>query len=99
MILFGQAPAPTSDALPRRVHRLETEEDTMGDRMTKRDIERVVLDLLRADPGASTTAISQTAGVAPERVFRVLLQLEQGGKIRREELPHGQIVVKRWFMK
>ena len=36
MILLGQMPAPTSDALPRRVHRLETEEDTMGERMTKR---------------------------------------------------------------
>ena len=99
MILFGQAPAPTSDALPRRVHRLETEEDTMGDRMTKRDIEQVVLDLLPTEPGASTSALSQIAGVASDRVFRVLLKLEKDGKIRREELPHGQIVVKRWFLK
>lgn len=99
MILFGQAPAPTSDALPRRVHRLETEEDTMGGRMTKRDIEQVVLDMLPAEPGASTTALSKTAGVASDRVFRVLLKLEQDGKVRREEMAHGQVVVKRWFMK
>ena len=99
MILLGQMPAPTSDALPRRVHRLETEEDTMGERMTKRDIEQVILGMLPAEPGASTTALSQTAGIASDRVFRVLLKLEKDGKIRREEIPHGQVVVKRWFMR
>lgn len=99
MILFGQSPAPTSDALPRRTYHMESDEDSEVERMTKRDIEQVVLDMLPAEPGASTTALSQTAGIASDRVFRVLLKLEKDGKIRREEIPHGQVVVKRWFMR
>ena len=99
MILFGQSPAPTSDAMPRRTYCMESDEDSEVERMTKRDIEQVILDMLPAKPGASTTALSQTAGVASDRVFRVLLKLENDGKIRREEIPNGQVVVKRWFMK
>ena len=99
MILFGQSPAPTSDALPRRTYCMESDEDSEVERMTRRDIEQVVLGVLPAEPGASTTALSQTAGIASDRVFRVLLKLEKEGKIRREEIPHGQVVVKRWFMR
>lgn len=99
MILFGQAPAPTSDALPRRTYYMESDEDSEVERMTKRDIEQVILDMLPAEPGASTTALSQTAGIASDRAFRVLLKLEKDGKVRREEIPHGQVVVKRWFMR
>lgn len=99
MILFGQSPAPTSDAMPRRTYYMESDEDSEVERMTKRDIEQVILDMLPAEPGASTTALSQTAGIASDRVFRVLLKLEKDGKIRREEIPHGQVVVKRWFMR
>ena len=55
--------------------------------------------MLPAAPGASTTELSQTAGIASDRVLRVLLKLEKEGKIRREEIPHGQVVVKRWFMR
>jgi predicted Rossmann fold nucleotide-binding protein DprA/Smf involved in DNA uptake len=99
MILFGQSPAPTSDALPRRTYCMESDEDSEVERMTKRDIEQVVLDMLPAEPGASTTALSQTAGISSDRVFRVLLKLEKDGKVRREEIPHGQVVVKRWFMR
>ena len=99
MILFGQSPAPTSDAMPRRTYCMESDEDSEVERMTKRDIEQVILDMLPAKPGASTTALSQTAGIASDRVFRVLLKLEQDGKVRREEIPNGQVVVKRWFMR
>ena len=99
MILFGQSPAPTSDALPRRTYYMESDEDSEVERMTRRDIEQVILDMLPAEPGASTTALSQTAGIASDRVFRVLLKLEKDGKVRREEIPHGQVVVKRWFMR
>lgn len=87
-----------SDALPRRIYGLESDDDAETERMTKRDIEVVILDLLSHEPGATTTALSQTAGVSPDRVFRVLLRLEKDGRIRREETPHGQLVVKRWFL-
>ena len=99
MILFGQSPAPTSDAMPRRTYYMESDEDSEVERMTRRDIEQVVLGVLPAEPGASTTELSQTAGIASDRVLRVLLKLEKEGKIRREEIPHGQVVVKRWFMR
>ena len=36
LILFGQAPAPTSDALPRRTYCMESDEDSEVERMTKR---------------------------------------------------------------
>ena len=36
MILLGQMPAPTSDALPRRTYRMESDEDSEVERMTKR---------------------------------------------------------------
>ena len=46
MILFGQSPAPTSDAMPRRTYCMESDEDSEVERMTKRDIEQVILDML-----------------------------------------------------
>lgn len=98
LILFGQAPAPKSDALPRRIYGIESDDDLEAERMTKHDIEAIILDLLPHEPGATTTALSQTAGVSSDRVFRVLLRLEEDGRVRREEIPHGQTVVKRWFI-
>ena len=53
-----------------------------GEEVNKRDIEQVILDMLPAEPGASTTALSQTAGIASDRVFRVLLKLEKAASMR-----------------
>lgn len=98
LILFGQVPAPKSDAQPRRIYGLEPDDDAEVERMTRRDIEEAILNLLPHQPGASTTALSQFAGVTSDRVSHVLLKLEESGKVRREEITQGQIVVKRWFL-